>query len=109
MTRYQPLAPGVALAAVVLLLAVLIVVSRCLTPAQTEPPAAPTATIAVIVVDPTPRLAGSPRPHWSPTPEPTERLPMVTIMVTRTETPMATPTSTPEPTKKPMSDKVERG
>ncbi len=79
--------------------------------APDAPPATPTATIRVVVVDdPTPRLAGSPRPHWSPTPVP-ERLLTQAPTGTRvpTETPAPTVTSTPEPTKRPMTEKVERG
>lgn len=63
----------------------------------------PTATHVVIVItDPTPRLAGSPRPHRTKTPTTyaPDRLPMVTVTRVLTDTPTPTPeppTSTPAP------------
>ena len=85
-----------------------IVIARACQPAvlPDEPPAAPTSTLAVVIVasDSTPRLP-SPVPA-TPTPEPTERLPMVTA--TRApSTPTAMPTDTPLPAVTPAP--IQRG
>lgn len=108
MTRHEPLPLATVLAALALLLLLLVVLSRCLAPAVADVPATPTPYVPTVIVisDPTPRIAGSPRPHWSPTPAP-ERI-LNTPVPPVLEMPTSTPTPTPEPTKKPMGEMTQR-